>query len=88
MWNDSFNNSFSRRRRNVREYDEIVEIIASGRTKIMQKDINSQLMELWDAGLIADKDGKYKNGKATDVSEDDVEGSTEPRYRKILRIME
>ncbi len=81
MWNEPFN-----RRRRIREYDEIVQIIASGRSKIDQKDINSELMSLWDAGLITDKNGKYKNGKAP-KTEDDVSGSPEPKSRRTLKII-
>ncbi len=86
MWND--NNSFKQYRRPNREIIEIIEIIVSGRRKISEKDISSEMMGLWDAGLITDKDGKYKNGKSFNADEDDSSGSDELKYRRMLKIMD
>ena len=86
MWNTE---PFSRRRRRSnREFMEIAEIVASGRNKISKVDISSEMMSLWDAGLITDKDLKYKSGKQFSTDEDDTSGSSGPKYRKILKIME
>lgn len=79
MWDDTFN----RRKKLVKEYFEIIEIIASGRSKISEKDINSELMSLWDAGLITDKNGKYKNGKSVDEND-----SPKPKDRRTIKVTE
>ena len=40
-------------------------------------------MSLWDAGLITDKNGKYKNGKSVDEND-----SPKPKDRRTIKVTE
>lgn len=83
------NEGFRKYKRPIREYAEIVEIISSGRKKICQKDINSELFLMWDAGLITGKNGKYKNGslaKPGNDGDDSISDSDGPKFRRRLKI--